>query len=205
MSTVQKLVLASQSPRRKELLTKLDLPFTIRILETDEDFPSTMPPETVAQYLATQKAEAQAHLLQADEVLLAADTTVLLQPENKIEKAQILNKPQDAAHAKQMLEMLAGRTHWVVTGVCLKSQTQTRAFSDIAEVTFASLSDSQIAAYIAQYQPFDKAGAYGAQDWIGLMGIEKIVGSYFTIMGLPTHLVYANLLEFFPLVEGLRK
>jgi septum formation protein len=205
MSNVQKLVLASQSPRRKELLTKLGLPFTVRILETDEHFPDTLPAETVAQYLATEKARAQAHLLQADEVLLAADTTVLLQLEGKIEKAQILNKPQDVAQAKEMLKMLSGRTHWVVTGVCLKSQSQTKAFSDIAEVTFTTLSDKQIATYIDQYQPFDKAGAYGAQDWIGLVGIEKIVGSYFTIMGLPTHLVYAHLLEFFPEVEGLRR
>jgi len=186
-----RLILASNSPRRKQLLTDLGLPFEVRLREVDEEFPPHLRRAEVAEYLAARKAAAYAPDLAADEVLLTADTIVCLDDD-------VLNKPADAAEATAMLTRLQGRAHAVYTGVCLltgaagPSQRQT-VFSDCATVHFRALSAAEITYYIARCQPFDKAGAYGAQDWIGLAGITRIEGSYFTVMGLPTHRVWDEL------------
>ena len=187
-----KLVLASNSPRRKQLLTDLGLPFEVRLRDVDEDFPPHLRRAEVAEYLAARKAAAYAHDLAPDEILLTADTIVCLDED-------VLNKPADAAEAAAMLGRLQGRAHEVYTGVCLLAGATAGAagtqivFSDCATVHFRALSASEIAYYIARCQPFDKAGAYGAQDWIGLAAITRLEGSYFTVMGLPTHRVWQEL------------
>jgi septum formation protein len=181
-----KIILGSQSPRRQELLAKLDIDFEVRVQETDELFPADMPLRQVAQYLAQMKAQVQS--VAPDEVLLTADTTVLL-------GEQILNKPADADEAIAMLTLLSGKTHEVVTGVCLKTLHKTIAFSDSTLVEFLPLTPAEIQTYVHRYMPLDKAGAYGVQEWIGLVGIRKMIGSYFTVMGLPVHLVYQELKE----------
>ena len=187
-----KLVLASNSPRRKQLLTDLGLPFEVRLREVAEDFPPHLRRAAVAEYLAAHKAAAYANDLAADEIVLTADTIVCLADD-------VLNKPADTAEAHAMLTRLQGRAHEVYTGVCLLAgaaagvaPTQT-VFSDCATVHFRALSAPEIAYYIARCQPFDKAGAYGAQDWIGLAAITRLEGSYFTVMGLPTHRIWEEL------------
>jgi len=185
MNLARPLILASNSPRRQQLLRDMGLDFTIRVKDTAEDFPANMPLAEVPEYLARKKALAFAGELQ-EELLLTADTVVIVDD-------QILNKPGDTAEAFRMLRRLSGRPHEVITGVCLLTRESTNVFSDRVRVVFAELSDAEIDYYITHYRPFDKAGAYGAQDWLGLVGIERIEGSYFTVMGLPTHRVYEAL------------
>ena len=179
------LVLASGSPRRKQLMTDAGFRFTIETRPTDEIFPPTMPADAVAEYLARQKAD-QFRPDLGDRIVLCADTVVILDN-------QILNKPQDEADARRMLRMLSGRSHRVRTGVCILTPKETISFTDEATVLFAPLTDDEITYYIRECQPFDKAGAYGAQDFIGLVGIERLTGSFYTVMGLPTHRVYQAL------------
>ena len=191
------LVLASGSPRRKQLLTDAGFTFTIETRPTDEAFPDTMPPDDVAEFLARQKAAEFGHDL-GNRLIITADTVVIL--DNRI-----LNKPADAAEAYRMLRALSGRSHCVRTGVCIlapgestpgaRMQTpgESISFTDEATVTFAELTDAEIDYYIRVCQPFDKAGAYGAQDFIGLIGVERIEGSFYTVMGLPTHRLYQAL------------
>ncbi|MFO7257745.1 MAG: Maf family nucleotide pyrophosphatase [Bacteroidota bacterium] len=181
------LVLASGSPRRKQLLEQAGYTFTVRRFETDEQFAADMPPEKVASYLAAKKASYFRKGI-GDEIIITADTVVILD-------SRVLNKPADAADAIRMLETLSGRTHTVMTGVCILSREKERVFDDTTLVTFRKLTRAEIEYYVEHYQPFDKAGAYGAQDWIGLTGVEKISGSYFNVMGLPVHRVYENLQE----------
>ncbi|MFD2574487.1 Maf family protein [Spirosoma soli] len=179
------LVLASGSPRRKQLMTDAGFTFTIETRPTDEAFPDTMPVDEVAEYLAHQKAEQ----FQADtdeKIVLCADTVVIL-------NNQILNKPQDEADARRMLRTLSGNTHRVRTGVAILSPDGLESFTDETTVYFASLTEEEITYYIQACQPFDKAGSYGAQDFIGLVGIERLEGSFYTVMGLPTHRVYQAL------------
>ncbi len=181
------LVLASGSPRRKQLLTDAGFVFTIEPRPTDEHFPADMPVDAVAEYLACQKAE-QFRADPGQRIVLCADTVVIVD-------GQILNKPQDVAEAQQMLRQLSGRTHRVRTGVCIcwPESIDTAAmtsFTDETIVQFANLTDAEIDYYIRECQPFDKAGAYGAQDFIGLVGITRLDGSFYTVMGLPTHRVY---------------
>lgn len=185
-----KLVLASGSPRRRQLLTDLGLTFEIRLRDVDESFPSELRGAAVAEYLARHKAAAYAADLAADELLLTADTIVCLGEE-------VLNKPADAAEAQAMLTRLQGRAHQVHTGVCLwpGDGRAPVVFADTTTVWFAPLSVADIDFYVARYAPFDKAGAYGAQDWLGLVAIERLEGSYFGVMGLPTHRVWAALRE----------
>lgn len=184
------LVLASGSPRRKQLLTDAGFAFTIETRPTDEAFPDTMPPDDVAEFLARQKAAEFSHDL-GNRLILTADTVVVL-------NNRILNKPADAAEAYRMLRALSDRSHRVRTGVCIlapgdASSGEIISFTDEATVTFAELTDAEIDYYIRVCQPFDKAGAYGAQDFIGLIGVERIEGSFYTVMGLPTHRLYQAL------------
>ena len=182
-----KLLLASNSPRRRQLLSDLGLEYEIRLVEVDEEFPAHLRRAEVAEYLAAHKAAAYAAGLASDEVVLTADTIVCLGDE-------VLNKPADVAEATAMLTRLQGRVHDVFTAVCLRcGDGREVVFSDQTTVTFRHLSPAEISHYIVTAQPFDKAGAYGAQDWLGMVGIERLEGSYFTVMGLPTHRVWKEL------------
>ena len=182
-----KLVLASNSPRRRQLLSALGLEYEIRLLEVNESFPAHLRRAEVAEYLAAHKAGAYAAGLAPDEVVLTADTIVCLGDD-------VLNKPADVAEATAMLTRLQGRAHDVFTGVCLRcGDGREVVFSDQTKVHFRALSPAEISHYIATARPFDKAGAYGAQDWLGMVGIERLEGSYFTVMGLPTHRVWEEL------------
>jgi septum formation protein len=184
-----KLILGSKSPRRKELLSSIGMQFEIRTKETDENYPETLPIEQVAEYIAQLKADDLIEDLKDDEILLCADTTV--QIDNIL-----LGKPKDASEASKMLSLLSGRTHVVTTGVVIASNEMELSFSVKTEVTFKPLSMDEIEYYIETYQPFDKAGSYGIQEWIGYIGIQKINGSYNNVVGLPTHEVYQALQKF---------
>jgi septum formation protein len=181
-----RLILASASPRRRQLLKGLDLAVTITTVDVDETPPENMPHENVAAYLAQKKAEAWTGKLKKDQVLLTADTTVLVD-------GQLLNKPADDEDAVRMLGLLAGRTHKVITGVCMLTSRELIGFSDESLVTFGSLSQDEIRYYVAKYRPMDKAGSYGVQDWIGYAGVQRIEGSFYNVMGLPLHRVYDEL------------
>lgn len=183
------LVLASKSPRRRQLLTEAGFEFIVEARPTDEQFPAEMPPYEVPAYLARHKAEQFSHDIN-DQLILCADTIVVVG--NKI-----LNKPANDAEASQMLQSLSGKTHEVITGICLMSKEQIITKTDIAKVMFRQLTTNEIDFYIENQKPFDKAGAYGIQEWIGMIGIERIEGSYYTIMGLPTHQVYQLLSPYF--------
>ncbi len=186
-----RLILASASPRRRQLLQGLDLPVEITSVDVDETPPIGMPDDQVAEHLARKKAEAWHGTLTADQVLITADTTVLVED-------TLLNKPIDAADARRMLAMLAGRSHRVITGVCLRTATRTISFADVAVVHFGALSAEEIAYYVERHKPMDKAGAYGVQDWIGYTAVDRIEGSFYTVMGLPMHRVYSALKEVSP-------
>ena len=182
-----KLILASNSPRRRQLLTDLGLAYEIRLRAVNEDFPPELRRAAVAEYLAARKAAAYAPDLAPDEVVLTADTIVCLGDD-------VLNKPADAAEAAAMLTRLQGRAHDVFTAVCLRTGNGRQVvFSDRTTVHFRPLTPAEIEHYIATARPFDKAGAYGAQDWLGMVGITRLEGSYFTVMGLPTHRVWEEL------------
>ena len=182
------LILSSNSPRRKELLAGLDIPFEVRVIEDiDESYPDSLPTGEIAEYIAQKKAAA--YEVGNDEVLITADTIVVLDD-------QILGKPADAEEAKQMLRSLSGKTHHVITGVCLKSCDQQHHFSVISEVTFKTLAEEEISYYVENYKPFDKAGAYGIQEWIGYIGVTGLSGSYFNVMGLPVQRIYEELKKF---------
>lgn len=182
------LILSSNSPRRKELLAGLDIPFEVRVIEDiDESYPDSLPTGEIAEYIAQKKAAA--YEVGNDEVLITADTIVVLDD-------QILGKPADAEEAKQMLHSLSGKTHHVITGVCLKSCDQQHHFSVISEVTFKTLAEEEINYYVETYKPFDKAGAYGIQEWIGYIGVTGLSGSYFNVMGLPVQRIYEELNKF---------
>ena len=182
-----RLVLASNSPRRRQLLTDLGLPYEIRLQEVDESFPAQLVRAEVAEYLAAHKAEAYRATLASDEVVLTADTIVCLDDD-------VLNKPADEAEAIRMLTRLQGRAHDVYTGVCLLTGDGRRVvFSDQTQVHFRALSPAEIKFYVRTYQPLDKAGAYGAQDWIGMVAVTRLEGSYFNVMGLPVHRVWEEL------------
>ncbi len=189
MNFTSKILLASNSPRRHELLTQLGIDFSVRVKEVDEDFPADLKKEQVAEYLAGKKANAYLSDLQAGEILITADTIVCLDD-------LVLNKPANFAEAQSMLRSLSGRMHEVFTGVCLLSSTKKVILHDVTRVYFKNLSDEEISQYITKYKPFDKAGAYGAQDWIGMVAITRLEGSFYNVMGLPVHLIYAALQNF---------
>lgn len=189
MNFTQKLILASNSPRRQELLTRLGLPFEVRIKEVEETYPGNLQRYEVAEYLAAKKADAYLSDLKDQEVILTADTIVCLED-------RVLNKPTATAEAQEMLRALSGRDHDVITGVCLMSNKKKVVLHDVTRVFFKPLTEEEINWYINHYKPFDKAGAYGAQDWIGMVAIQKLEGSFYNVMGLPMHALYAALLAF---------
>ena len=183
-----KIILASHSPRRQELLAGLDLDFEVKVLpDIAEDYPDDMPTEKIAEYIAVEKADSYLPLLQTDELVITADTVVIV---------EVLGKPTDETDAKRMLQMISGRTHQVVTGVCLTAKDRQRHFSVLTDVTFKQLTDDEIDYYICTYHPFDKAGAYGIQEWIGHVGVSSIHGSYFNVMGLPVQRIWNELQTF---------
>jgi len=183
------LVLASNSPRRHQLLAQCGFRFSTEVRPTDEVFPTAMPPQEVPAYLARKKAEEFQSDTQ-DNLILCADTIV-------VKGDRILNKPADEKAAVAMLELLSGATHRVVTGICLLDKDKFITRTDVAAVSFRKFTTQELEFYVKYQPPFDKAGGYGIQDWIGLTGIERIEGSYYTIMGLPTHLVYEMLRPYF--------
>lgn len=180
-----KIILASKSPRRQELLRLMDVDFRIELREVDESYPENLSPEEVAVYIAEKKAKAYDGSVN-DEVVLTADTIVVVDD-------KILGKPESLDHAVEILQMLSGRVHRVITGVCLLYKHQYNLFYDVSEVFFRKLTDEEIRSYVHKYQPMDKAGAYGIQQWIGLIGIERINGSYTNVVGLPTEKLYQQL------------
>jgi septum formation protein len=173
------LILGSKSPRRQELIKGMGFEYEIRTLDTDESYPSTLLGTEVAGYLATQKADALMTSLLENELLLTSDTVVIIEGE-------VLGKPADKDEAIAMLSKLSGKTHQVITGVHLATTKQRHTFSVTTEVVFHSLQAQEIEYYVQHYKPFDKAGSYGIQEWIGYVGIEKMNGSYYNVMGLPT-------------------
>lgn len=185
----KKIILASKSPRRQELLKGLGLDFEIRTKDVDETFPSTLEPLKVPAFLAEKKADAFFAELNQNEILITSDTLVFIENE-------ILEKPLSFEDAQKMLRKISGKTHTVITAVCISTLNKRVVFSDQTNVTFSNLTNDEIDFYITNYKPYDKAGSYGAQDWIGLVGIKKLEGSYFTVMGLPVHRLYQELKEF---------
>ncbi|CEJ67853.1 Septum formation protein Maf [Chryseobacterium oranimense G311] len=182
-----KLLLASQSPRRKELLSSLGFDFEVVKIDCEEIIPEHIRIEEAAAYLSELKAKAFRELAD-DEVLITADTVVAIED-------QILGKPKDEHEAKQMLRLLSGKTHQVYTGITIKSGSKTITETDVADVELDEMTDDEIEYYIQNYKPFDKAGSYGIQEWLGMAKISRMNGSFYTIMGLPTHLVYKILKE----------
>lgn len=188
--TEYKVLLASNSPRRKELLQGLGIDFEIKVLpDCDETYPSSMPVNEVAEYIAQKKAKSYTDKLKENELLITADTVVILDN-------TILGKPADAKEATEMLNKLSGKTHKVITGVCLASTKKEVSFSVASKVEFAELSHKEIAHYITNYSPFDKAGSYGIQEWIGFIGVKHLSGSYYNIMGLPIQRLYCEMKQF---------
>lgn len=186
-----KIILASNSPRRKELLAGLDIRFEVRVLNgIDEQYPVDLPLCEVPLYIAAKKASA--YTVGEEELLVTADTVVIVDNE-------ILGKPKDMADAYSMLRKISGKTHQVVTGVCLTTIDDQRSFTVTTEVEFKTLSDGEICFYIDQYHPFDKAGAYGIQEWIGYVGVKSLKGSYYNVMGLPVQRIYEELTSHFGL------
>ena len=181
------IILASNSPRRKELLAGLDIPFDVRVIDgIDESFPQDLLTKDIAGYIAKKKADAYQQTMAADELIITADTIVIL-------GQKVMGKPKDAAEAVEMLHELSGNTHQVITGVCLTTKEKQVSFSVETDVTFKTLTDEEIHYYVEHYRPFDKAGAYGIQEWIGHVGVTGMNGSYFNVMGLPVQRIYEAL------------
>lgn len=183
-----RLLLGSKSPRRSQILKDLHLDFEVVEIDAEELYPENIPSNEVAEYLAIKKASAYSKL-QTAELLITADTTVILDNE-------VINKPESKEDAIQMLQKLSGRTHEVITGVCLKTTEFQTSFSDCAKVEFNKLDLNEILYYLSKCKPYDKAGSYGVQDWIGLSCIKKMDGNFYTVMGLPSFLIYQKLKVF---------
>lgn len=182
-----KIILSSNSPRRKELLAGLDIPFEVRVLpNVSEEKPADLPVKDSAEYIAIEKAEAYKNEIKDDELVITADTVVVVDN-------QVLGKPKGYDEACKMLNMLSGRTHQVITGVCLTTVQEQHHFSVTTDVTFRELSQQEIGYYVQKYKPFDKAGAYGVQEWIGYIGVTELKGSYYNVMGLPVQRIYEEL------------
>ena len=185
-----KIILASNSPRRKELLAGLDLQFELRVLQDiDESYPHDLPTLKIAEFISKKKADAYVETMADDELVITADTVVILGDE-------VMGKPHDEADAKRMLGELSGRTHQVATGVTLSTKERQMSFSVVTDVTFKQLSADEIDYYVRTYHPMDKAGAYGIQEWIGYIGVTALKGSYFNVMGLPVQRIYEALKTF---------
>ena len=184
----KRIILASGSPRRQQFLRELDIDFTIQLKEVEEIYPNHLQASEITEFLAELKANAF-DLLEENEILITSDTIVW--HENKA-----LGKPKDAQDAFEMLQSLSGKTHEVITSVCFKTKNSLETITETTKVTFNSLSDEAIRYYISTYKPFDKAGSYGIQEWIGLVGIAKIEGSYTNVVGLPVEKVYQKLIHY---------
>ncbi len=182
----KKIILGSNSPRRQELLRGLELDFDVRVHPVEETIPTDLPAQYAAAYLSKMKADAFPDELQENELLITADTVV-------IERGKVLGKPVTEQEAFEMLKSLSGATHTVMTAVTIKDRKTSITLEDEAEVTFRFLEEEEVWHYLKKYKPFDKAGAYGIQEWIGFVGISSIQGSYYTVMGFPLHLVYQQL------------
>ena len=181
------IILASNSPRRRELLTILGLDFESKTLPgIDESFPDTLKGEDIPKHIASKKAEAYRTLVKNNELVITADTIVYVDGE-------VLGKPKDNEDARRMLHLISGRSHKVITGVCILTKEQQQTFAVTTDVTFDALSDEEVDFYVGKYKPYDKAGAYGIQEWIGLVGVSKLEGSYFNVMGLPVQRLYKEL------------
>lgn len=185
----KKIILASQSPRRKQLLAEMGLQFDVIVKPTDESFSEDLRLQEVALYIARKKAEAFDHKIDNNTIVITADTIVCID-------SMILNKPEDRNDAVRILQLLSGNKHTVITAVCLFSNEKEKDFFVATDVYFRKLSLEQINYYLDHYKPYDKAGSYGIQEWIGFIGLEKIVGSYHNVMGLPTAELHQELLEF---------
>ena len=190
MITPYHIILASNSPRRKELLAGLDIPFDVRVIDgIDESYPDDLATHGIAQYISQKKAAAYRLSMASDELVITADTIVVL-------GTHVMGKPHDAAEAQAMLRELSGKTHQVITGVTLTTTDRQTSFSVITDVTFKAFTDDEINYYVSNYRPFDKAGAYGIQEWIGHIGVTALNGSYFNVMGLPVQRIYEALKTF---------
>ena len=190
MELPYKIILASNSPRRKELLAGLDLQFEVRVLQNiDESYPEDLPTQEIAEFISKKKADAYVQTMADDELVITADTIVILGDE-------VMGKPHDEADAKRMLGELSGQTHQVTTGVTLSTKERQMSFSVVTDVTFKQLSSDEIDYYVRTYHPMDKAGAYGIQEWIGYIGVTALKGSYFNVMGLPVQRIYEALRTF---------
>ena len=185
MMAKYKVILSSNSPRRKELFAGLGIDFEVRVISgIDESYPSDIPLKDVPQYIAKEKAAA--YDIATDDLVVTADTVVIVDNE-------ILGKPVDEDEARKMLRKLSGRSHEVITGVCLTTCELQRSFAVTSEVTFKKLSEEEIEYYVKNYHPLDKAGAYGIQEWIGYIGVTSLYGSYFNVMGMPVQRIYEEL------------
>ena len=182
-----KIILASASPRRRQLLEQLGIDFTVKVIDgLDESYPAGLAWQEIPEYLSRKKAEGHSSLLTPSTMIITADTLVMLD-------GKPLGKPADAAEARLMLRNLSGRSHFVITGVTILTMEKSTSFSTTTEVFFDSLTDDEIDFYITRFKPLDKAGAYGIQEWIGAAGIRRIEGSYYNVMGLPLHSLYTAL------------
>ena len=185
-----KVILASNSPRRRELLAGLGLQFEVRVLaDIDENYPPTLPATQIAKYIAHKKAEANRAIMAKNEMIITADTIVVVDD-------MVMGKPADDADAIRMLSTLSGKTHKVITGVCITTLNKQTVFDVTTGVTFKTLTDEEINYYITHFHPTDKAGAYGIQEWIGYIGVAGLEGSYYNVMGLPVQRIYDELCEF---------
>jgi septum formation protein len=184
-----KLILGSASPRRQELLKSLGFDFLIKPTHADETFPADLKAQEIPIYLAEKKADAYPDELKETEILITSDTIVWCD-------GKVLNKPVNFLEGKQMLETLSGKMHEVYTAVCLKSGNKQTTFFDVSKVYFKKLKTEEIEYYLTNYSPYDKAGGYGVQDWIGYIGIDKIDGSFYNVMGLPVKELYEELIKF---------
>ena len=190
MELPYKIILASNSPRRRELLGGLGIPFTTRVLDgIDESWPQELKGQDISLYISREKAAPYKTLIAPDELVITADTIVYVD-------GQVLGKPVDEDDAKRMLRMISGRWHEVITGVTLMTTEREHSFAVTTRVRFCDLSEQEIEYYIKNYAPMDKAGAYGIQEWIGYVGVERIEGSYFNVVGLPVQRLYRELIEF---------
>ena len=183
------IVLASNSPRRKELMSGLGVDYVVKTLpDVDESYPDTLQGEEIPAYTSREKAEAYQSMIEPDELLITADTIVWM-------NGEVLGKPKDREDAIRMLRKLSGASHQVITGVCLTTKGWQNSFTVTRDVTFAVLSEEEIVYYVDKYSPMDKAGAYGVQEWIGFIGVESISGSYYNVMGLPVQKLYRELIK----------
>jgi septum formation protein len=180
------IILASQSPRRQELLRGLNIPYEVKVIDVEETYPKNLFGVDIPMYLAEKKANAFNGMMLKNTMLITADTIVW-------HEGKVFGKPTDRKNAEMMLKALSGKTHQVITGVCISTVHKRKVFSVISDVRFASLNSSEIDYYLENYQPYDKAGAYGVQEWIGFVGVEFIEGSYFNVMGLPVQRLYNEL------------